>query len=126
MNNFEKINSQNAPKALGPYTQAIRFDRFLFSSGQIGIVPETGELVGTDIRTQTEQVMKNLGAVLKEAGMSYENVLKTTCYLVNMKDFQEFNEVYERYFSEKPARSCVAVKDMAKGAIVEVDIVAMV
>lgn len=126
MDDFEKINSQDAPKALGPYTQAIRFGRLLFSSGQIGIVPKTGELIGPDIRSQTEQVMKNIGAVLTEEGTSYDKVLKTTCYLTDMKDFQVFNEVYGKYFLEKPARSCVAVKEMAKGAIVEVDVVAIV
>lgn len=121
-----KISSENAPKALGPYTQAIRSGDLVFLSGQIGIDPKTGELAGKDIVSQTEQVMKNLGAVFQEAGASFESVVKTTCFLVDMGDFQQFNEVYARYFTERPARSCVAVKDMAKSAIVKVDVIAMV
>lgn len=122
---YEKITSKQAPEALGPYTQAIRAGGFVFLSGQIGIVPESGELAGTDIKTQTEQIMKNIGAVLKEAGISFDHVVKTTCFLVDMGDFQGFNEIYGKYFSERPARSCVAVKDMAKGAVVEVDVIAV-
>ncbi len=119
-----KISSENAPKALGPYTQAIKSGDLVFLSGQIGIDPKTGELAGKDIVSQTEQVMKNLGAVLQEAGASFDSVVKTTCFLVDMGDFRQFNEVYAEYFTERPARSCVAVKDMAKSAIVEVDVIA--
>ncbi len=120
----EKISTEKAPAAIGPYSQAIKTGGFLFTSGQIPINPETGNIEGTDISAQTEQVMKNLGEVLRAAGSSYEKAVKTTCFLANIADFAAFNEVYGKYFTEKPARSCVAVKDLPKGALVEVEVIA--
>ncbi|MBO5945836.1 MAG: RidA family protein [Clostridia bacterium] len=119
-----KIATDKAPQAIGPYSQAIVCGNMVFTSGQIPIDPATGNIDATDIKTQTEQVMKNLGAVLLAAGSSYEKAVKTTCFLANISDFAAFNEVYAKYFTEKPARSCVAVKDLPKGALVEVEVIA--
>ena len=119
-----KIHTDNAPAAIGPSSQAIVFGDMLYSSGQIPLDPATGEMVGTDINQQAEQVMKNLAAILKAANTSFENVIKTTCFLANMSDFQQFNTVYGQYFTGKPARSCVAVKELPKGALVEVEVIA--
>ena len=121
---LKKIATNKAPSAIGPYSQAIVFGSMLFTSGQIPINPETGNIEATTIAEQTEQVMKNLGAVLSEAGTSFEKAIKTTCFLANISDFAAFNEVYAKYFTEKPARSCVAVKDLPKGALVEVEVIA--
>lgn len=121
---LKKIATDKAPSAIGPYSQAIVFGNMLFTSGQIPINPETGNIEATTITEQTEQVMKNLGAVLAEAGTSFERAIKTTCFLANISDFAAFNEVYAKYFTEKPARSCVAVKDLPKGALVEVEVIA--
>ncbi|MBQ7226690.1 MAG: RidA family protein [Clostridia bacterium] len=121
---LKKIATDKAPSAIGPYSQAIVFGNMLFTSGQIPINPETGNIEATTIGEQTEQVMKNLGAVLSEAGTSFERAIKTTCFLANISDFAAFNEVYAKYFTEKPARSCVAVKDLPKGALVEVEVIA--
>ena len=121
---LKKIATDKAPSAIGPYSQAIVFGNMLFTSGQIPINPETGNIEATTITDQTEQVMKNLGAVLTEAGSSFEKAIKTTCFLANISDFAAFNEVYAKYFTEKPARSCVAVKDLPKGALVEVEVIA--
>ena len=121
---LKKIATNKAPSAIGPYSQAIVFGNMLFTSGQIPINPETGNIEATTIAEQTEQVMKNLGAVLSEAGTSFEKAIKTTCFLANISDFAAFNEVYAKYFTEKPARSCVAVKDLPKGALVEVEVIA--
>lgn len=121
---LKKIATDKAPSAIGPYSQAIVFGNMLFTSGQIPINPETGSIEATTIAEQTEQVMKNLGAVLSEAGSSFEKAIKTTCFLANISDFAAFNEVYAKYFTEKPARSCVAVKDLPKGALVEVEVIA--
>ena len=121
---LKKIATDKAPSAIGPYSQAIVFGNMLFTSGQIPINPETGSIEATTIAEQTEQVMKNLGAVLKEAGTCFEKAIKTTCFLANIGDFAAFNEVYAKYFTEKPARSCVAVKDLPKGALVEVEVIA--
>ena len=121
---LKKIATDKAPSAIGPYSQAIVFGNMLFTSGQIPINPETGNIEATTIAEQTEQVMKNLGAVLSEAGTSFERAIKTTCFLANISDFAAFNEVYAKYFTEKPARSCVAVKDLPKGALVEVEVIA--
>ena len=121
---LKKIATDKAPSAIGPYSQAIVFGNMLFTSGQIPINPQTGSIEATTIAEQTEQVMKNLGAVLKEAGTSFEKAIKTTCFLANISDFAAFNEVYAKYFTEKPARSCVAVKDLPKGALVEVEVIA--
>ena len=121
---LKKIATDKAPSAIGPYSQAIVFGNMLFTSGQIPINPQTGNIEATTITEQTEQVMKNLGAVLTEAGTSFEKAIKTTCFLANISDFAAFNEVYAKYFTEKPARSCVAVKDLPKGALVEVEVIA--
>ncbi|WP_416201181.1 MAG: Enamine/imine deaminase [Thermocaproicibacter melissae] len=119
------ISTKNASAAIGPYSQAIIAGNTVYASGQIPIVPATGELVQGDITVQAEQVMKNVGEILKAAGVSYANVVKTTCYLADMKDFAAFNAVYEKYFTGKPARSCVAVKDLPKGALCEVEVIAV-
>ena len=121
---LKKIATEKAPSAIGPYSQAIVFGNMLFTSGQIPINPATGSIEATTISEQTEQVMKNLGAVLNEAGTCFEKAIKTTCFLANIGDFAAFNEVYAKYFTEKPARSCVAVKDLPKGALVEVEVIA--
>ena len=121
---LKKVATQKAPAAIGPYSQGIIVDKMLFSSGQIALDPATGEVVGTTITEQAEQVMKNLGAILEEAGTSYANVVKTTCFLADMGDFGAFNEVYGKYFTEKPARSCVAVKTLPKNVLCEVEVIA--
>lgn len=123
---MKKIATEKAPGAIGPYSQAVVAGGLVYTSGQIAIDPASGELAGTDIAQQTEQVMKNLGAVLAAAGSSYEMAVKTTCFLADIADFSVFNEVYGRYFTGKPARSCVAVKALPKGALVEVEVVAEV
>lgn len=119
-----KITTDKAPSAIGPYSQAIVSGNLVFTSGQIPIDPSTGSIDSKGITDQTEQVMKNLGEVLKSAGSSFEKAVKTTCFLADMKDFAAFNEVYSKYFSEKPARSCVAVKELPKGSLVEVEVIA--
>ena len=121
-----KISTNKAPAAIGPYSQAVITGGLVYTSGQIPIVPETGAIEATDITAQTEQVMKNLGAVLEAAGTSFEKAVKTTCFLSDISHFAAFNEVYAKYFTEKPARSCVAVKDLPKGALVEVEVIAEV
>ena len=121
---MKKISTNNAPCAIGPYSQAIVVGNTVFTSGQIPINPVTGNIETADITSQTEQVMKNLGAVLEAAGSSYEKAIKTTCFLADIADFAAFNEVYAKYFTEKPARSCVAVKALPKGALVEVEVIA--
>jgi 2-iminobutanoate/2-iminopropanoate deaminase len=122
---FHVINTEKAPAAIGPYSQALIYGGFLFASGQIPINPENGEIAGGDIQNQAEQVMKNIGAILKEAGVSYQNVIKTTCFLKDMNDFVAFNEVYGRYFVNKPARSCVAVQKLPKDVLCEVEVIAV-
>ncbi|MGI6402787.1 MAG: RidA family protein [Oscillospiraceae bacterium] len=120
-------NTPDAPAAIGPYSQAIRFQNLLFTSGQIPLDPATGEVAGEDIATQAELVMRNLGAVLKANGIGYDNVIKTTCFLADMKDFATFNQIYAKYFvSNKPARSCVAVRELPKGVLCEVEAVAAI
>ena len=121
---LKKISTDKAPAAIGPYSQAMILNDVLFTSGQIPINPATGDIEGTDIQAQAEQVMKNLGAVLEAAGTSFENVVKTTCFLADMGDFAAFNEVYAKYFTQNPARSCVAVKDLPKGVLCEVEVTA--
>lgn len=121
---IKKVSTEKAPAAIGPYSQAIISGGLVFTSGQIPIVPETGNVEATDIAGQTEQVMKNLGEVLSAAGSSYEKAVKTTCFLANIADFATFNDVYSKYFTEKPARSCVAVKDLPRGVLVEVEVIA--
>ena len=120
-----KIVTANAPAAIGPYSQAMVVGNLVFTSGQIPLDPKTGTLVGADITAQTEQVMQNIGAVLTAAGSSYEKAVKTTCFLADIADFAAFNAVYGKYFTEKPARSCVAVAALPKGALVEVEAVAL-
>lgn len=122
---LEKVSTANAPAAIGPYSQAIKTGEFVFTSGQIALDPATGNLVGQDITEQAEQVMKNLAAVLEAAGSSFDNVIKTTCFLSEIADFAAFNQVYGKYITSAPARSCVAVKDLPKGALVEVEVVAV-
>lgn len=119
-----KVATDKAPAAIGPYSQGIIADKFLFASGQIPIDPATGDVKGSDITEQAEQVMKNIGAILTEAGTDYTKVVKTTCFLAEMGDFAAFNGVYEKYFTEKPARSCVAVKQLPKDVLCEVEVMA--
>lgn len=118
------VSTEKAPKAIGPYSQAIITGSLVFTSGQIPINPESGVIEAQGIASQTEQVMKNLGEVLAAAGSSFEKAVKTTCFLADISDFAAFNEVYAKYFTAKPARSCVAVKDLPKGALVEVEVIA--
>ena len=119
------ISSSNAPAAVGPYSQAVQVGNTLYCSGQIGLDPATGTMSGDDIRTQTEQVMKNIAAVLAAAGAGFEDVVKTTCFLADINDFAIFNEIYAKYFTGKPARSCVAAAALPKGALVEVEVIAV-
>ena len=121
---MNKIHTDNAPSAIGPYSQALVVGNLIFTSGQIPLDPETGLLAGNTITEQTHRVCKNLSAVLEAAGGSLKTVVKTTCFLQNMEDFSQFNVVYAQYFTEKPARSCVAVKTLPKGALVEVEVIA--
>ena len=121
---MKKIMTKEAPAAIGPYSQAIQVDNLLFASGQIPINPETGAVEAQGIEEQTVQVMKNIGAILKEAGADYKNVVKTTCFLASMDDFAAFNAVYELYFAHKPARSCDAVKALPKAVLCEVEVIA--
>lgn len=120
------VSTEKAPKALGPYSQGYVHNGVLYTAGQIAINPEVNDVEATTIEAQTEQVCKNLGEVLKEAGTSFDNVLKTTCFLADMSDFAAFNEVYGKYFTSKPARSCVAVKTLPKGVLCEVELIAAV
>lgn len=121
---MKKISTEKAPAAIGPYSQGVVVNNTLFSSGQIALDPATGEIVGSTIEEQAEQVMKNLGAILEEAGSSYEKTIKIVCFLADMGDFGAFNEVYGKYFTEKPARSCVAVKELPKNVLCEVEVIA--
>ena len=123
---MKKVSTQTAPAAIGPYSQAVISGGLVYTSGQIAINPDTGNIEATTVEGQTEQVMKNLGEVLKAAGASYETAIKTVCFLSEIADFAKFNEIYGKYFTEKPARSCVAVKDLPKGALVEVEVIAEV
>ena len=118
------VYTDKAPAAIGPYSQAIVLNDVLFTSGQIPVDPATGEIAGDTIEVQAEQVMKNLGAVLAEAGTGFENAVKTTCFLADMGDFAKFNEIYAKYFVNKPARSCVAVKTLPKNVLCEVEVIA--
>ena len=119
-----KVQTANAPAAIGPYSQATVVGNLVFTSGQIPLDPATGAMVGTDITEQAHRVCQNLDAVLTAAGASLQSVLKTTCFLSTMADFAAFNEVYAQYFTEKPARSCVAVKELPKAALVEIEVIA--
>ena len=122
---LKKIYTENAPEAIGPYSQAVKVGDFVFTSGQIALVPQSGTVEAEDIVGQTEQVMKNLSAVLSAAGSSMEKAVKTTCFLADMNDFAAFNDVYGKYFTSKPARSCVAAKQLPKGVLVEVEVIAL-
>ena len=119
-----QIQTNKAPAAIGPYSQAVVVGDLVFTSGQIPLDSETGMLEGKDITEQTHRVCRNLEAVLNAAGTSLQSAVKTVCFLANMSDFAAFNEVYAQYFTEKPARSCVAVKELPKGALVEVEVIA--
>lgn len=121
---METIETKNAPAAIGPYSQAITAGDFIFASGQIPLDPASGILVDGGIVEQTEQVIKNLSAVLNAAGSSLAKAVKTTCFLQDLRDFSAFNAVYERYFAGKPARSCVEVASLPKGALVEIEVIA--
>jgi 2-iminobutanoate/2-iminopropanoate deaminase len=118
------INTTNAPGAIGPYSQGYEANGFVFSSGQIPVDPVTGS-VPEGIKAQAEQSCKNVGAILEAAGSSYEKVIKTTCFLADMADFATFNEVYAKYFISKPSRSCVAVKELPKGVLCEIEAIAI-
>lgn len=118
------VSTDKAPGAIGPYSQAVITGNLLFTSGQIAINPATGEVESDTIQGQTEQIMKNLGALLEAAGSSYAKTVKTTCFLADMNDFAAFNEIYGKYFTEKPARSCVAVKTLPKNVLAEVELIA--
>lgn len=124
MAELKKVSTDKAPAAIGPYSQAIVCGEMVFTSGQIPINPTSGNVETTTIEAQAEQVMQNLGEVLKAAGSSFEKAVKTTCFLANMEDFAAFNGVYAKYFTTKPARSCVAVKTLPKNVLVEVEVIA--
>ena len=123
---MKTISTTKAPAAIGPYSQAKLVNGMLYVSGQIPVDPATGEVAGPDINAQAEQSMKNVGAILDEAGTSFENVVKTTCFIADMADFAAFNSIYEKYFTSKPARSCVAVKTLPKNVLCEVEAIAEV
>lgn len=123
---MKKVSTDKAPAAIGPYSQGIITGNLFFSSGQIPINPANGNIEGTNIKEQAKQVMENLGELLKAAGSSYEKTVKTVCFLADMDDFAQFNEVYAEYFTEKPARSCVAVKTLPKNVLCEVEVIAEV
>ena len=123
---MKKIETSAAPAAIGPYSQGIRIGNVVYCSGQIPVDPATGEVAGDKIETQAEQSCKNVGAILEAAGLGFDNVVKTTCFLAEMADFAAFNAVYEKYFTSKPARSCVAVKQLPKNVLCEVEAIAVV
>lgn len=123
---LKKVYTEKAPEAIGPYSQAVILGNLVFTSGQIAINPASGEVEADTIETQTEQVMQNLKAVLEEAGSSFEKAVKTTCFLKHMSDFAAFNEIYGTYFTGKPARSCVAAKQLPKDVLVEVEVIASI
>ncbi len=123
---MKQIETPYAPAAIGPYSQGFIVNGLLYTSGQIALDPATGEVTGSTISEQTQQVMKNLGALLKAAGTSYEKTVKTTCFLADMNDFAAFNEIYGKYFTGRPARSCVAVKTLPKNVLCEVELIAEV
>lgn len=120
-----RIYTENAPAAIGPYSQAIKTNGFVFTSGQIALDPATGEVVAGGISEQTVRICENLKAILAEAGSSLDKVVKTTCFLADMNDFSAFNNIYGQYFTQKPARSCVAVKALPKGVLAEVEVIAL-
>lgn len=121
---INSVHTDSAPAAIGPYSQAVIIGNLVFTSGQIPINPASGNIEAADIKAQTEQVCKNLSEVLRAAGSSLQNAVKTVCFLQNIEDFSAFNEVYAKYFTGKPARSCVAVRSLPKNALVEVEVIA--
>ncbi|MVB10185.1 2-iminobutanoate/2-iminopropanoate deaminase [Caprobacter fermentans] len=121
---MKKTDTKNAPAAIGPYSQAVEANGFLFTSGQIPLSPKTMQIVEGGIEAQTEQVIQNLREVLAESHISFEQTVKTTCYLANIDDFEKFNRIYEKYFTEKPARSCISVKALPENVLCEIDLVA--
>ncbi len=121
---LKTIQTSKGAPAIGPYSQAICCNGLLFTSGQIPAAAENGEIVGTEIKAQAKQVMKNISAILEEAGVTFDHVIKTTCFLADMDDFAAFNEIYSEYFISKPARSCVAVKTLPKNVLCEVEVIA--
>lgn len=123
---LKKVGTTKAPAAIGPYSQGIVANGMLFASGQIPIIPETGAIAQGDITVQARQVMLNVGEILKAAGTDFDHVVKTTCFLADMADFAAFNGIYEQYFTGKPARSCVAVKELPKSVLCEVEVIAQV
>ncbi len=123
---MEKVYTNTAPDAIGPYSQAVVSNGMVYTSGQIAINPASGNVEADTIEGQTEQIMKNLGEVLKASGASFETAVKTTCFLADMGDFAKFNEIYGKYFTSKPARSCVAVKQLPKNVLAEVEVIAEV
>jgi len=123
---IKKISTENAPAAIGPYCQAMAVNGMLFTSGQLGLDPKTGDFAGGTVTEQADQALRNLGAILKEAGTDYDKIVKTICFLSDMADFAAFNEVYAKYITNTPARSCVAVKTLPKGGLVEVEAVAVI
>ncbi len=123
---FKKILTEKAPLPVGPYSQGIKWRNFIFVSGQIPIDPKTNKIVEGDISIQTEQVIKNIKNILTEAGADIDNIVKTTVFLKNLKDFEKMNEVYSRYFKNKPARSTVEVSDLPKGALIEIEVLAII
>ena len=125
MNEMNKIHTEKAPAAVGPYSQAVEAGGMIYPSGQIPLDPESGQLVDGDIKQQADRAIKNVIAVLEAAGTSADKVIKTMCFLADMDDFADFNEIYAGYFTEKPARSCVAVKSLPKGALCEIEVIAI-
>lgn len=123
--NIETLSTKNAPAAIGPYSQAKQVGDFLFASGQVPLSPVDGSIVGSNIEEQAEQACKNVKGILDEAGLSFENVVKTTCFLADMNDFAAFNAVYAKYFTSNPARSCVAVKTLPKNLLCEIEVIAV-
>jgi 2-iminobutanoate/2-iminopropanoate deaminase len=121
---IQRINTDKAPAAIGPYSQAMVCNNLLFTSGQIPVDPVTGAIAGTDIETQAEQAIKNIATLLEAARTSFDHVVKTTCYLADMADFAAFNKIYENYFINKPARSCLAVKTLPKNVLCEIEVIA--
>lgn len=123
---FERINTKNAPAAIGPYSQAIKYGNFIFISGQIPVEPSTNKIVPQDIEIQTRQVIENIKGILEKIGGTLENVIKTTVYLKNMKDFEKMNFIYAQYFKNKPARTTVEVSNLPKGALIEIEAIAVI
>lgn len=119
------IHTDKAPAAVGPYSQAVEVGNFIYTSGQIAIDPAQNKIIATDIEGQAEQCCKNISAILNEVDLNFENIIKTTCFLAEIADFKKFNSVYEKYFVSKPARSCVAVKDLPAGALCEIEVIAV-